>query len=281
MFLSNWHKFLCSRHFRLKAKTLSAADGVFSQCHMEVWHARQQSHCLWADETVSAVRYWLSSPEHVGHQIIGWWSHLNQISNLPMRLKVGRLYLSFIVNFIESSITIQVVQSWRFECLNTASLRLTFHFSPNWFCRLTCRLENRSSSQVQEVAWSPLTELWLLRPQTARELTMSWPVQCLFYYLPIVWMLLWMCLHVFIDCLFISSCVFHCCLSPLYLQSVFTVLPPLVLTSSRQLSIILHSIKKTFCSILWWAQSLTMTSIFTVSQRLQWSLDIRKNKQNL
>lgn len=197
MFLSNWHKFLCSRHFRLKANTLSAADGVFSQWHMEVWHARQQSHCLRADETVSAVWYGLSIPEHVGHQIIGWWSHLNQISNLPMRLKVGRLYLSFIVNFIESSITIQVVQSWRFECLSTASSRLTFYFSPNWFCRLTCRLENRSSSQVHEVPWSPLTELWLLRPQTARELTMSWPVQCLFYYLPIL-----------SECCFECACMF-------------------------------------------------------------------------
>lgn len=168
---------------------------------------------------LSAVWCWLSIPEHVGHQKIGWWSHLNQISNLLMWLKVGQLHLSFLVNFIESSITIQVVQSWRFECLNTASLRLTFHFSPNWFCRLTCRW--RESSLVPSARGTLKPPEWPLTSQTksARELTVSWPVQRLFYYLPIVWMLLWMCLHVFIDCSFISSSVFPL----LSVSLVFTV----------------------------------------------------------
>lgn len=129
---------------------------------------------------LSAVWYWLSIPEHVGHQIIGWWSHLNQISNLLMWLKVGQLHLSLLVNFIESSITTQVVQSWRFECLNTASLRLTFHFSPNWFCRLTCRL--RESSLVPSARGTLKPPEWPLTSQTTnsagtdRELTCSAPV---------------------------------------------------------------------------------------------------------
>lgn len=231
MFLSNGHTFQCPHHFRLNAKTFSAADGAFSQCHMEVWHARQQSHSLWAGETQCGVI--LAVYPRTCRTPNTWAvTSFEPDKKLAIPIKVGQSYLLFKVDFIESSLAIEVVENWRFDCLNTASLCLTFH-QIDFVVRLVDSriVPHPKFKKHPEAPWVTFSNHKQCRSWTWVDLLKAYFISCLLF----VSCFQCACMFLLISYLSFPVCFFLCCLSVLFLQPVFMALSPLLMTSRGQL----------------------------------------------